>query len=114
MEYSYKFRIYPNKAQGEQIQRTFGCTRFVYNHYLALRKEKYEQDGSTLNYYACSSDMTQLKKILSWLIEVDATALQSSIRDLDTSFQNFFRGVKSGKHVGYPKFKSKRSNRTIQ
>lgn len=111
MEYSYKFRIYPNKAQGEQIQRTFGCTRFVYNHYLALRKEKYEQDGSTLNYYACSSDMTQLKKILSWLIEVDATALQSSIRDLDTSFQNFFRGVKSGKHVGYPKFKSKRSNR---
>ena len=62
MEYSYKFRIYPNTAQIQQIQRTFGCCRFVWNHYLALRKEIYERDGKTLNYNACSGDMTQLKK----------------------------------------------------
>ncbi|MCI8843232.1 MAG: IS200/IS605 family element transposase accessory protein TnpB [Oscillospiraceae bacterium] len=107
MEYSYKFRIYPNMVQVQQIQRTFGCCRFVWNHYLALRKEIYEHDGKTMNYNACSEDMTQLKKVLPWLKEVDATALQSSLRDLDTAYQNFFRRVKQGQKPGYPRFKSK-------
>lgn len=35
MEYSYKFRIYPNTEQQTLIQKTFGCSRFVYNHFLA-------------------------------------------------------------------------------
>lgn len=111
MEYSYKFRIYPTAAQAEQIQRTFGCCRFVWNHYLALRKDLYEQDGKTMNYNACSVDMTQLKKTIPWLREVDATALQSSIKDLDTAYQNFFRRVKQGQKPGYPKFKSKHNRR---
>ena len=37
MEYSYKFRIYPTAVQAEQIQKTFGCCRFVWNHYLVWR-----------------------------------------------------------------------------
>ena len=111
MEYSYKFRIYPNTAQGQQIQRTFGCCRFVWNYYLAKRKEVYERDGGTFNYYDCAGDMTQLKKSREWLREVDATALQSSLRDLDTAYQNFFRRVKKGEPPGFPRFKSKRDHR---
>lgn len=79
--------------------------------YLAKRKEVYAQDGKTLNYYDCAGDMTQLKKSLAWLREVDATALQSSLRDLDTAFQNFFRRVKQGEKSGYPRFKSKHNHR---
>lgn len=108
MEYSYKFRIYPNAAQENLIQHTFGCCRFAFNHYLAMRIDAYKERGETMNYVACSNNMTLLKKELEWLKEVDATALQSSLRDLDTAFQNFFRGVKQGQRVGYPKFKSKR------
>ena len=112
MEYSYKFRIYPNKAQEDLIQRTFGCVRFVYNHYLAQRKEIYEQTGKTMNYNACSKDLTALKhdRDTLWLCEVDATALQSALKDLDTAYQNFFHGLKQGKRVGYPKFKSKKDH----
>ena len=109
MEYSYKFRLYPTKAQEQQIQRTFGCCRYLWNHYLAQRKAVYEVDGRTMNYYECSKDLTALKKSLTWLKEVDATALQSSLRDLDTSFKNFFRRVKNGEKPGYPKFKSKKN-----
>ena len=39
---AYKYRIYPNKQQEEQINKTFGCCRFVYNQMLAYRKELYE------------------------------------------------------------------------
>lgn len=110
-EKAYKFRIYPNSEQEVLIQKTFGCTRYVYNHYLAKRKELYEAEKKTFNYNACSADMTQLKREIEWLREVDATALQSSIRDLDDGYQNFFRRVKRGEAPGYPRFKSKRDNR---
>lgn len=113
MEYSYKFRLYPNKEQENLIQRTFGCCRYVYNHYLACRKETYEKTGETLNYCACAKDLTDLKKQeeTAWLKDVDATALQSSIRDLDTAYQNFFRRVKQGKNPGFPHFKSKHNHK---
>ena len=109
MERAYKFRIYPNKKQEEQIQKTFGCCRFVYNYYLALRKAKYVGDKYTMNYYECAKDLTVLKKEFDWLKEVDSVALQQSLRNLDTAFQNFFRRVKNKEKSGYPKFKSKKN-----
>ena len=36
-----KYRIYPNKAQQELILKHFGCARFVYNHFLNYRQERY-------------------------------------------------------------------------
>lgn len=113
VERAYKFRLYPNKVQEARIRRTFGCCRFVYNHYLAMRKECYEKQKRTMGYNACASDLTQTKKSLPWLAEVDSTALQSSLKDLDTAYQNFFRHTSRGKWFGYPKFKSKRERRQI-
>ena len=111
MEYSYKFRIYPNAEQENLIQRTFGCCRFVYNHFLVMRIKAYKERGETMNYYVCANALPPMKKEMEWLKEVDATALQSSLRDLDAAFQNFFRGVKQRQHIGYPQFKSKRNRR---
>ncbi|UQD52111.1 transposase [Bacillus methanolicus] len=37
---AYKFRIYPNKKQMELINKTIGCSRFVFNFFLAKQKEK--------------------------------------------------------------------------
>ena len=111
MERSYRFRIYPNIKQLTQIQRTFGCCRFIYNHYLAARIESYEASRTTFGYNACSADMTVLKKSLPWLAGADSTALQSSLKDLDAAYQNFFRRVKSGEKPGFPRFKSKHDHR---
>lgn len=111
IEKSYKFRIYPTKEQEVLIQKTFGCTRFVFNRYLAKRIEAYKSNKQTINYNACSADLTVLKKELAWLKEVDAVALQSSLKDLDFAYQNFFRRVKKGEKPGFPRFKSKRNNR---
>ena len=111
MEHAYKFRLYPNREQEEQIQRTFGCCRFVYNYYLDKRKTVYKNEKTTMGYTACSKDMTALKKELKWLNEADATALQTSIRNLDSAYQNFFKGIKEQRKVGYPQFKKKKEGR---
>ena len=106
MEKSYKYRIYPNKKQRELITKTFGCCRFVYNYYLAKRIKMYEKNKENFSYYQCCSDLTQLKKELEWLKEVDDHALRCSLKNLDISYQKFFK-----EHTGYPKFKSKKKHR---
>ncbi len=106
MEKAYRYRIYPNKKQQEIIAKTFGCCRFVYNKYLAKRIDMYEQNKETFSYVQCANDMKKLKLELEWLKEVDSTALQSSLKDLDSAYQKFFK-----EHVGYPKFKSKKTHR---
>ena len=113
MEKAYKFRLYPNRKQETLIQRTFGFCRFVYNHFLARRMELYETSKETMGYFACSAQLTQLKQESEhlWLQEVDSTALQSSLKALDTAYQNFFRRVKKGEKPGFPKFKSKKGSR---
>ena len=93
------------------MQRTFGCCRYAFNRYLAMRIESYKNDKATINYNVCSANLTRLKKEIDWLREVDATALQSSLRDLDNAYQNFFRRVKKGEKTGFPRFKSKHNNR---
>ena len=110
MDKAYKFRIYPTLNQEQQIIKTFGCCRFVFNHFLHERISAYN-NGIPLNYNSCSSSMTMLKAGLPWLREPDATALQSSLKDLDQAYQNFYRRVKNGEKPGFPKFKSKRNNR---
>ena len=111
MEYSYKFRIYPNREQENLIQRTFGCCRFVFNHFLAERMNQYKQTGHAPTRFQQDRSLTVIKNELEWLREVDATALQSALQTLNVAYQNFFRRVKQGQKPGYPKFKSKRNRR---
>ena len=91
MEKAFKYRMYPNREQRILLAKTFGCTRFVYNHYLAKRRDAYEKDGITFSYSACAKDLVSLKKEYEWLKEVDSVALQSSVKNLDTAYINFLR-----------------------
>ena len=100
----YKFRIYPTKEQATLINKTIGCTRYVYNHFLDARIKVFEAERKTMNYNACSSGLTQLKKQIEWLQEVDSMALQQSLKDLDKAYQKFFKEKR-----GFPNFKGKKN-----
>ena len=104
----YKYRIYPNKAQQAYMSSIFDNCRFVYNYFLAERKETWETKKKSLSYTDTSRLLTILKRDpeYTWLSSCDSMALQESLKDLDRAYQNFF--AKRGK---YPHFKSKRDHK---
>lgn len=108
---AYKFRILPNKEQEQLIQKTFGCVRFVYNHFLEDRIVAYKENGESRTFFQQNKMLTAFKREYEWLREPDKNALQCALRDLNTAYQNFFRRVRSGEKPGFPKFKSKKSDR---
>lgn len=101
---AYKFRIYPSKEQEILIAKTIGCSRFVFNHFLTKWNDTYKATGKGLTYNSCSSQLTQLKKELVWLKEVDSIAIQSSLKNLADSYNRFFK-----KQNDKPRFKSKKN-----
>ena len=111
MEYSYKFRIYPNAEQRALIQKTFGCSRFVYNHFLAQRISEYKATGKAPTRFQQDKMLTALKREILWLKEVDSIPLQAELQNLDSAYQGFFHRVKKGEKPGFPRFKSKRDRR---
>ena len=102
---SFVFRIYPNSFQKNLLERTFGCARFVYNHFLDMQIKNYQNGGKYISYNQFSRMLTELKKEKPFLSEVDSVALQKTLKHLDDAYKNFF----GEKHSGFPKFKSKRS-----
>ena len=103
---AYKYRIYPNKEQKIQVEKTFGCCRFVYNQTLAYRKETYENSKESVTKTDCNNYCSrELKKKHEWLKEVDKFALTNAIYNMDCAYQKFFK-----EHASYPKFKSKHDN----
>jgi putative transposase len=108
---AYKYRIYPDEEQKIMLSKTFGCCRFVYNHYLGLRIEAYKNDQTSLSKIECNNHLNrELKQEKEWLREVDKFALTNSIYDLDAAYQNFFRRVQKGDTPGFPRFKAKHEN----
>ncbi|MGL4864675.1 MAG: helix-turn-helix domain-containing protein [Cetobacterium sp.] len=103
---AYKYRIYPKEEAKILIEKTFGCTRFVYNKILARAKEIYEAEGKNKIITPAS-----LKSEFQFLKEVDSLSLANAQMNVKTAFTNFFQ-----KRTAFPKFKSKKQleNHTLR
>ena len=97
-----KVRIYPNAEQRVQIEKTIGCSRFIYNCMLADKMEHYKKEKKMLRNTPAS-----YKKEYPWLKEVDSLALANVQMHLESAFHKFFREPSAG----FPRFKSKKSSR---
>lgn len=97
-----KIRIYPNAEQRVQIEKTIGCSRFIYNCMLADKMEHYKKEKKMLRNTPAS-----YKKEYPWLKEVDSLALANVQMHLESAFHKFFREPSAG----FSRFKSKKSSR---
>ncbi len=108
MKRAFKFRFYPTPGQAEELARTFGCVRLVYNKALAERTRAYRQEGRRVSYAESSAALTEWKRSegLTFLAEVSCVPLQQALRHLQAAFANFL-----AKRAGYPVFKSRKRSR---
>ena len=102
MNRAVKIRIYPNKEQRVQIEKTIGCSRFIYNQMLADKISYYQKEKKMLR-----NTPAGYKKEYPWLKEVDSLALANVQLHLESAFRKFFREPS----CGFPRYKSKKHAR---
>ncbi|MGW6928889.1 RNA-guided endonuclease InsQ/TnpB family protein [Lentzea sp. NPDC054927] len=105
---AFRFRFYPTATQADELSRTFGCVRKVYNLALQARTEAWTLRGERVGYEATSALLTAWKRTeeLAFLNEVSAVPLQQALRHLQAGFTNCF-----AKRARYPRFKSRKKSR---
>lgn len=107
----YKFRLYPTPEQEKYLASCFGCSRFVYNHFLRLITDAYAESKKHLKYTDTAKLLTLLKKDeqYSWLTEVNSQSLQQTLKDLESAFSRFFKKLGS-----FPVFKKSRNRQSFR
>lgn len=96
---AYRFRIYPDREQQAALAIQFGHARFVYNHFLTVKKDAFFQHGLNLS----KSDLIKMLPALKespeteWLKQADSQVLQMAVGQLDDAYQRFFKLKKEGK-----------------
>lgn len=105
----FKFKLKPTTPIREKFLRFAGAARFVFNRGLHQKQTTFETTGKSPSYFEQNKELTLLKAQPEtiWLEEIHSQVLQQKLKDLDRSFQHFFRRVKKGEKPGYPKFKKK-------
>ena len=92
---AYKFRIYPNQKQMELIEKTFGCTRFVFNYFLEQSISMYKEEKKTLRYKDYASMLVELKKEKEDVYQSYTSSMMylNSIVTLNNNKQGTIKGV---------------------
>ena len=104
---SKKVRLYPTKNQEENLWKSVGTARFIYNWTLARQEENYKNGGKFISDGVLRKELTQLKKSeLSWLNEVSNNVAKQSVKDACNAYKRFFFKLSDR-----PKFKSKRKSK---
>ncbi len=109
MKARYRYRFYPTDQQKQSLAQLFGCVRVVWNDALALCKQSEKKPSSAELQKTVITRAKQTEE-RTWLSEVSVVPLQQSVAALETAFKNFFdscKGTRTGRKVGYPKFKKK-------
>ena len=75
---TFRYRLYPSKAQEHLLEQTLETCRRFYNACLAERKEAYEQRGESIGKYA------QLREVTS----VNSRPMYTSHSRIDMYHQN--------------------------
>ena len=111
MHKAFKFRLLPTKEQEVLLAKHFGCSRFIYNHFLSEKQKHYLENKETLKFNACQNMLIKQKKDegYEWLKEVNSQCLVSTLLNLETAFTGFFK-----KQTKFPKFKSKKNKNSFQ
>lgn len=114
----FKYKLDLTRSQRLEVDQTLGNARFVFNHFLDRRIKQYEdfkksriskKDFKRLTYFDDAKALTELKKSegFEWLRVGASETLQQSLRNLESSYLNFFKQPSKG----FPKFKSKKQNK---
>lgn len=102
-----KIRVIPSAEQEQQLWKSIGTARFIYNWTLAKQEENYKNGGKFIKDGDLRKEITILKKAqLSWLNEVSNNVAKQAVKDGCNAYKRFFKGL-----ADKPRFKSRRKSK---
>lgn len=104
---TFKYRAYANSRTIANAENWLKLCHNLYNVALQQRIMIYKQDKGRISCYKQMNQLPEIKKAFPEYSSVGSQVLQQVLERLDRSYQNFFRRIKNGEKVGFPRFKGR-------
>src|SRR6266511_2964394 len=98
---SYKYRVYPSRAQQSRLEQALALCCELYNAALEERREAYRLAHKSISYQDQQNQLPEIKAIRPEFALIHSQVLQDVLRRLDKAFDAFFRRVKAGEKAGF-------------
>lgn len=102
---TFKYRLYPTRAQRATMQKVLEACRWVYNQALEVRRSTWQERQESLSLYDTIKMLPGWKQQNPSLKQAHSQTLQDACTRVDLAFQHFFRRVRNGETPGFPRFK---------
>ena len=103
---SFTYRLYPTKRQQRRLSEQLEEVRWLWNTWLAERKQAWEERQETIDYYDQKAELPALKAdVRPGLRQVHSQVAQDVTLRLKNAMDAFFRRLKAGETSGYPRFR---------
>ena len=106
---TFEYRMRPSKQQSTSLMACLVSSRLLYNAGLEELITHYRATGRHLNRFAQDKAHGKTEHP-----DLPAVVVDTTLDRLHRSFANFFRGLKDGRRVGFPRFKVPQRWNTIQ
>ena len=106
---TFEYRLRPTKTQEQALMSVLIASRKMYNACLEELINHYKETGKYLHLY--EQDKRHGKESHP---DLPAVVVDTTLKRLHRSFTNFFRGLKEGRSIGFPRFKKAHAWNTIQ
>jgi putative transposase len=105
---SYRYRIYPTKAQESKLDQTLALCSELYNAAVQERKEAWQRERKSIPYFDQTRQLVEIKGSRADVADIHVTVLENVLKRVHIAFDAFFRRVKQRQCPGYPRFRSAR------
>ena len=104
MRKTYRYRLYPNRAQGEALESQLAEACRLYNGALQERRDAWRMRRVSVNYYDQANQLKQIRADGD-LGLANFSSCQDVLRRVDKAFRAFFKRVANGRKPGFPRFR---------
>jgi putative transposase len=103
---TFKYRIYPSKAQKTALCQTLALCCELYNAALQERRDAWKICKKSVTYKEQANQLSEIKECRTEFGMIHSQVLQDTLKRLDKAFDGFFRRVKTGDKAGFPRFRA--------
>lgn len=113
---AFKYCLEPTTEQEQNLNQFLGARRWVWNHFLAIQKNRLENNLPLLTKKVMINMLPALKKTeeFNWLSQMQSQILQQVIMDLDKAIWDCLKPKSKESKKQLPRFKKKNINESFR
>ena len=102
---AYRYRLYPTRAQDEQMRWTLERLRELYNAALEERREAYRRQGIQRSLYDQERELREVRQLRAEYGNIHWDSMKGALMRVDRALKGFFRRLRDGERPGFPRFR---------